>query len=155
MQLSAMGLGLVVVTNQSGIARGYFDEARLERVHLRMRELLAPSGVFLDAIYHCPHQPEDRCMCRKPLTGLVERASVELGFDPTECFVIGDKPCDVELGQRMGAKTFLVRTGYGAKVEACGAVAPHYVVNDVRDAARVIGKFVSRNRRMVQLGIMI
>jgi D-glycero-D-manno-heptose 1,7-bisphosphate phosphatase len=135
-QLSAMGLGLVVLTNQSAIGRGFFDEARLEQIHQRLRELLAAEGVQLDGIYFCPHLPDDHCECRKPRTGLMERAAKELGFDPAAAFVIGDKPCDVELGQRVGATTFLVRTGYGAQHE--GATSADYVVDGVAEAAQVI-----------------
>jgi len=137
-QLRELGLGLVVITNQSGIGRGFFDEVRLEAIHARLRELLEAEGVWLDGIYFCPHTPEDRCQCRKPATGLLERAAQELGFDPQACFVIGDKSCDIELGQRVGATTFLVRTGYGIEVEADSMVTPDYVVDDVLAAAQVI-----------------
>ncbi len=142
-QLKEMGLGLVIITNQSAIGRGLFDEARLSLIHQRMCELLEAKGVQLDGIYYCPHTPEDDCACRKPRTGLLERAAQELNFDPSDTFVIGDKPCDVELGQRVGATTFLVRTGYGARVEAEGAVAADYVVDDVREAAQIIQGILS------------
>jgi len=140
-QLRALGLGLVVVTNQSAIGRGYFDEARLERIHQRLRERLAAEGVQLDGIYFCPHLPDDECGCRKPRTGLMERAARELGFDPAAAFVIGDKPCDVEMGRRVGATTFLVRTGYGAQHE--GATPADYVVDGVAEAAQVIQGLLS------------
>jgi D-glycero-D-manno-heptose 1,7-bisphosphate phosphatase len=136
--LATMGLGLVVVTNQSGIGRGYFDEARLAQIHRRMCEMLAGHGVFLDRIYVCPHTPEDDCDCRKPRTHMIASAAAEFGFDPAEAFVIGDKPCDIELGRRVGAKTFLVRTGYGAECESAKLIQPNYVVDDLLDAARII-----------------
>jgi D-glycero-D-manno-heptose 1,7-bisphosphate phosphatase len=146
-QLAIMGLGLVVVTNQSGIGRGYFDEARLHQIHHRMCELLATHGVWLSGIYSCPHTPEDHCTCRKPRPGLVERAARELDFDPTEAFVIGDKPCDIELGQRIGAATLLVRSGYGAQVEAAGTAEPDCIVNNIRDASIVIAELVHQHRQ--------
>jgi D-glycero-D-manno-heptose 1,7-bisphosphate phosphatase len=132
------GLGLVVITNQSGIGRGFFDEARLHRIHQRMNELLEAEGITLDGLYFCPHVPEDNCLCRKPRTGLIELASKELGFHPQDCFVIGDKACDIKLGQRVGATTFLVRTGYGSQELAHEKITPDYVVDNLWEAAQVI-----------------
>lgn len=148
-QLSAMGLGLIVVTNQSGIGRGLFDTARLALIHQRLCALLAVEGIHLDGIYFCPHTPEDACACRKPRTGLLECAAQELDFDPGATFVIGDKPCDIELGQRVGATTFLVRTGYGAAVAADAMVRSDYVVDGVWEAAQMIEcLLVEDERRM-------
>ncbi len=146
-QLRAMGLGLVVITNQSAIGRGYFDEARLEFIHQRLRELLAAEGVQLDGIYFCPHLPDAHCECRKPRPGLMERAAGELGFAPAAAFVIGDQPCDVEMGQSVGATTFLVRTGYGAQVEAEGAVIADYVVDGISEAAQGIQDILTTDHR--------
>lgn len=146
-QLSAMGLGLVVVTNQSGVGRGLFDTTRLALIHRRLCELLAAEGIHLDGIYFCPHTPEDDCVCRKPRTGLLERAAKELDFDPGATFVIGDKPCDIELGQRVGATTFLVRTGYGAEVAADSTVSLDYVVDGVWEAAQVIERLLVGDER--------
>ena len=136
--LSRLGLGILIVTNQSGVGRGYFDEAQLARIHKRMCEILADQGVALDGIYVCPHTPEDHCLCRKPQAGLVYRAAAEHCFEPTEAFVIGDKTSDIDLGRRIGAATFLVRTGYGASHEVNGGVRPDYVVDDLSQAADVI-----------------
>lgn len=149
-QLSRIGLGLVVITNQSGIGRGLFDERRLNLIHQRLCELLAAEEVQLGGVYFCPHIPEDECSCRKPQPGLVEQAANELNFDPKAAFVIGDKPCDIELGQRIGATTFLVRTGYGTQVAAETCVTPDYVVDDVREAAQVIERLlVLDGRRLI------
>lgn len=137
-RLAEMGLGLVMVTNQSGIGRGYFDENRLSEIHQRVRELLAAQNVYLDGIYYCPHHPDEGCGCRKPGTGMLKQAAQDLGFLASESFVIGDKPCDIELGQREEATTLLVRTGYGAQVEAEQTAQPDYVVDGLTDAARVI-----------------
>jgi len=137
-QMRALGLGLILITNQSSVGRGYFDYPRLESIHQRLRDLLAVEGVVLDAIYVCPHTPEDDCDCRKPKTGLLEQAGRDYGFDPLTCFVVGDKAVDIELGQRAGATTFLVRTGYGAELEREGTVRPDYVVDDLEQAAQVI-----------------
>lgn len=146
-QLRAMGLGLAVVTNQSAVGRGFFDEAHLGLIHQRLCELLEVEGVYLDGIYFCPHIPEDNCPCRKPRSGLLKLAAQELKFDPQECFVIGDKAIDIELGQQVGATTFLVRTGYGAQMASEVTIAPDYVVDDVWDAAQVIKRLLVTNQR--------
>ena len=142
--LSRLGLGLLIATNQSGIGRGYFDQARLEQVHQRLNTLLAAEGVQLDAIYFCPHLPEDSCSCRKPETGMMERAAGQIGLDPSVSFVVGDNQTDIDLGRRMGATTLLVRTGYGARVEA--TAQSDYVVDDITDAASVIQHLVERKQ---------
>lgn len=137
-RLGDLGLRMIVITNQSGIARRYVDEGTVIRIHERLRELLASEGVHLGEIYVCPHVPSDGCRCRKPETGLLERAAKDLGCHPRTAFVIGDKASDVELGRRVGATTFLVRTGYGARLVATPDIAPDYVVDDVGRAAQVI-----------------
>jgi D-glycero-D-manno-heptose 1,7-bisphosphate phosphatase len=136
--LRSLGLRLVVVTNQSGVGRGYFDEAQLERINARMLDLLATEGVHLDGLYYCPHMPEDRCTCRKPQPGLLLRAAEDFEFDPPTSFVVGDKVADIELGRRVGATTLLVRTGYGVQVESDRSVSADHVVDDLEAAARVI-----------------
>jgi D-glycero-D-manno-heptose 1,7-bisphosphate phosphatase len=137
-QIVDLGLGLAVVTNQSGVGRGYFDLQRLAEIHDRMVALLAIEGISLDGIYYCPHLPDDRCACRKPSTGMILQAAADLNFAPTDCFVIGDKPCDIELGQGVRATTLLVKTGYGAQVAANRETTPDYVVQDLAEAAQVI-----------------
>lgn len=141
--MRALGLGLAVITNQSGIGRGYFDEERLAAIHRRLADLLVAEGLTLDGIFHCPHVPEDNCACRKPNTALVERAAAALDFEPSACFVIGDKPCDIELGQRLGAVTLLVRTGYGATHAEAGDATPDYIVDDLYEAARIITRLMA------------
>jgi D-glycero-D-manno-heptose 1,7-bisphosphate phosphatase len=137
-RMASLGLGLVVVTNQSAIGRGFFGIARLHEIHQRMEALLGQNNIRLDGIYFCPHTPDANCSCRKPRTGLVKRASGDLGFDPRESFVVGDKECDVQLGDQLGAITCLVRSGYGMKTLSNGAVAPQLVVADLAEAAAEI-----------------
>ncbi|MCU0541877.1 MAG: HAD family hydrolase [Oscillatoriaceae cyanobacterium Prado104] len=144
--MAEMGLGLVAITNQSGIGRGFFDETRLFQIHQRLRELLKLEGVHLENIYFCPHTPADNCQCRKPRTGLIESAAKKLGFKPEHSFVIGDKPCDIELGQRVGASTVLVRTGYGAEVAAQKTVNPDFVVENLWEAALAIQGKIAFNK---------
>jgi len=145
--LEGMGLGRVVVTNQSAVGRGYLDLGRLAEIHRRMEDLLRAEGASLDGIYFCPHLPEDGCRCRKPLPGLLERAAAELGFLPADSFVVGDKACDVGLGRAVGARTFLVRTGYGARLAAEGAVDADHVADDLPAAVRLIRQLGGGTRR--------
>ena len=145
--LQRAGLGLVVLTNQSAIGRGFFDHERLAAIHRRMGELLADEGVQLDGIYYCPHVPDEGCACRKPRTGLLERAARELDFLPAESFVIGDKACDMDLGRRAGAVTLLVRTGYGADAANDASLAPDHVVDGLEHAARIITELAGSDGR--------
>jgi D-glycero-D-manno-heptose 1,7-bisphosphate phosphatase len=135
---SELNWGLVVVTNQSGIGRGYFDRARLEQVHARMTDNLAAEGIVIDGIYYCPHTPEDRCNCRKPEPGLIEQAAKDLGFDPKDSLMVGDKVCDLELGSRVGAKTVLVRSGYGVQVEQEQCFNADFIVDHAGGVAELI-----------------
>jgi D-glycero-D-manno-heptose 1,7-bisphosphate phosphatase len=137
-KLNALGLKLLVVTNQSAVGRGLLDLDGLAAIHRRMEGLLAEEGVHLAGIYYCPHLPEDNCRCRKPLPGLLESAAADFGFEPKESFVIGDKPCDVELGRRIAATTFLVRTGYGEQFAYTEGCVADYVVADLVEAANTI-----------------
>jgi len=136
--LRQAGFGLVVITNQSGIGRGYFTESQLQEIHDRMNQLLEKENVELDGIYFCPHLPTDSCQCRKPQTALLESASADHNFDAERCFVIGDKLSDIELGQDKRATTILVRTGYGNQVEQEGAASPSYTAENLIDAANFI-----------------
>lgn len=137
-QLQTLGVGLVVITNQSAIGRGMFDETRLDAIHRRMDEVLQREGIRLNGVYVCPHRPDEGCACRKPKAGLLKRAARELGVDVRRSFVIGDKSCDIELGRAVGATTFLVRTGYGAHFASDPSVKADYIVDDLVHAAQVI-----------------
>ncbi len=143
-RLQDMGFGLVLLTNQSGVGRGYFTDKDVRACNERMMELLEAEGVSFDAVYHCPHTPDDNCRCRKPEPGMMIQAAGELGFDPFEAFMIGDKSADVLLGKNTGAVAILVRTGKGSQEEAvCGEVAD-FVVDDLREAAEVIAGLKSK-----------
>jgi D-glycero-D-manno-heptose 1,7-bisphosphate phosphatase len=143
-EMGRLGLGVVVVTNQSGIGRGFFDLDRLAAIHQRLGELLAAEGARLDDIVYCPHLPDEGCGCRKPLPGLVEEAARRHGFSADEAYLVGDKPCDVELGRAIGATTFLVRTGYGWRHALDATVEPHYVADDLWQAARIMAELTVR-----------
>lgn len=136
--LRDLGLKIVVVTNQSGIGRGFFDTSRLEEIHARLREKLSVAGIEIDAIYFCPHTPDENCACRKPLSGMAEQAASEFDAALEKSFVIGDNIGDIELGKNIDATTFLVRTGYGEKVEKEGKTCPDYTVANLYEAAVLI-----------------
>ena len=127
-EANAAGLPVVVITNQSGIARGYLTEDDLARVHDRLQSLLASEGARLDAIEYCPHHPTAGrppynvdCDCRKPGTGMLRRSAERLGIDLASSFLIGDRCVDMEAGQAAGCRTILVLTGYGStERDECG-----------------------------------
>ncbi len=136
--LRSAGFRLAVVSNQSGVGRGYFGPDAVERVNQRLRQMLALEGVELDAVYFCPHKPDDGCPCRKPGTSLLERAARDAGTQPGDTLVIGDKECDIEMGLRAGATTLLVRSGWGRETERRGRARPHFVADDLAQAARLL-----------------
>jgi D-glycero-D-manno-heptose 1,7-bisphosphate phosphatase len=122
--LNRAGLAVVLVSNQSGIARGFFTESVVDDIHRRMSEMLVAGGAHIDAYYYCPHHPDGKvaglakvCECRKPARGLVDRAVAEFGVDPGRSYVVGDRWVDVGLARTVGAKGVLVRTGYGDREE--------------------------------------
>lgn len=112
---AAAGYLLIGLSNQSGVGRGRFGLAELEAVMERVDLELLRHGVALDAMYYCPHAPEDQCRCRKPGPGLLEEAAASFRWDTSRSWVIGDKASDVELGRRHGLGAVLVGTGYGAR----------------------------------------
>lgn len=120
-RLRDAGFLLVVVTNQSGIGRGYYDEAALHAVHDHMHAELASFGISVDACYFCPHHPEHaegeyrrECACRKPLPGMLQQAAADLDIDLSRSYMVGDKLMDVNAGLNAGCTPMLVLTGYGA-----------------------------------------
>lgn len=139
-------LPVIVVTNQSGVGRGYFPEQVVRDVHARMIEELRIAGARLDGVYYCPHLPADDCECRKPKTGMLMRAAGELSLDLKRSFVVGDRHGDVELANRAGARSVLVRTGYGEGELMWHAkswlLQPEFVAADLSDAVAWILKEV-------------
>ena len=118
-RLNEAGLTVVLVTNQSGVARGYFTEDFVRETHLLLASMLTHDGARFDGIYYCPHHPRSgnspylrECDCRKPGTGMLNQAARELDIDLARSFVVGDKWSDVELGQRAGAVSILVESGF-------------------------------------------
>jgi len=143
--LRGIGLSIAVVTNQSGIGRGFFDTARLGEIHQRLEKVLREAGTKIDAIYFCPHTPPDNCKCRKPQTDLAQAAARDFNTDLSKSFVIGDNVCDIELGKNIGATTILVRTGYGLETESKLAAKPDYAVENLFEAANLIRKILEKD----------
>lgn len=136
--LQKAGFGLAVVTNQSGIGRGYYSVHDMDAVNARMSELLAGAGVVLNGVYFCPHAPGEKCDCRKPRPGMALRAAGELGFVPSRAVVIGDKDADLGLARAIGALGVLVRTGYGTAQESMLSSPPDIIADNLLDAAERI-----------------
>jgi D-glycero-D-manno-heptose 1,7-bisphosphate phosphatase len=138
-QLNEAKLPVVVITNQSGIARGYFPESLVCTVHEMMTTQLAKEGAHIDALYYCPHKGDDACACRKPKPGMLERASREHCLDLRRSFIVGDRYGDIELAHRVGARAILVRTGYGeGEIQWHSAkwpAPPHFIADDLAAAA--------------------
>lgn len=138
--LQAAGYLVVIVSNQSGIARGYYDEAAYRAVQRRVIDLLRAEGVAVAGSYHCPHHPDfsGPCACRKPAAGLFREAMGELDLDPGRSVFIGDRLRDVTPSRELGGRAFLVRTGYGAG-EAAKASGEVVVCDDLLAVARAAG----------------
>jgi histidinol-phosphate phosphatase family protein len=144
-RLHEAGFLLVVVSNQSGVARGYFAEGALRKVEERLRELLGPEGAPLAGFYWCPHHPQGTvagyataCECRKPAPGLVLRACRELDIDPVRSWLVGDILNDVEAGRRAGCRTVLVDNGNETEWDLSPGRVPHHRAADLAAAADVI-----------------
>ena len=112
-RLNERGLLVFVITNQSGVGRGYYPDSLVHAVHDLMTIQLADVGAYLDGIYYCPHISADVCACRKPSPGMLDQAAAEHAVDLMRSFVVGDRHSDVELAHRVGARSIMVRTGYG------------------------------------------
>ena len=123
-QLKAHGYKIIIITNQSGIGRGFFNEQAYRDVEKEVARQLG--GELIDATYFCPHSPDETCGCRKPAAGMVHHAAHAHAIDLTRSYFIGDKDSDVQCGRRAGTKTILVQTGYGksADQQAADAVVP-------------------------------
>jgi D-glycero-D-manno-heptose 1,7-bisphosphate phosphatase len=133
-----LGLGVVVVTNQAQIGRGSLSPERLAEINERLATLLAAEGASLDAVYHCPHVPEDGCACRKPRPAMALRAARRFAFDPARSFVVGDHAGDMGLGRAVGATTILVLTGHGGEERPKADGLADHVAADLGAAVDII-----------------
>jgi D-glycero-D-manno-heptose 1,7-bisphosphate phosphatase len=137
-RLNESGYPVIVVSNQSGVARGYFPESLVQQVNQAMIQQLSEAGARVDAVYYCPHASSENCSCRKPKTGMLELAAREHSIDLQRSFVVGDRHGDIQLAHNVHACGILVRTGYGegelAWHVAKWPVPPDFVASDLAQA---------------------
>jgi histidinol-phosphate phosphatase family protein len=133
-RLNKGGIKVIVITNQSGVGRGFYTADDVRAVNDRLEELLRLDGARLDGVYYCPHRPDEGCGCRKPGTGLIETASVEHEIDLKRSFVVGDKASDIGLARGAGAKGILVLTGMGEEEREKLTESPDFVARDILNA---------------------
>ena len=143
-KLQENGFKIIVITNQSGIARGYFTEEQLSHIHERMKQEFQMFNVTLDGIYYCPHHPNDECNCRKPNTGLFEKAIAEHDIDVKKSYMLGDKILDIGAGKKIGVRTVLipephVREDFLSQKNEWEH-HPDYIADDFKDAVEWILK---------------
>ncbi len=145
-RMNDAGFKVVLVTNQSGVARGYFPEERVHEAHARLGRMLNAEGARVDAVYYCPHHPKAgtshytmECDCRKPKTGLVDRAVKDLDIDIRHSYMVGDKWSDVELGQRAGLSVVLVESGFAhddpGNIRPAQVRDPDFIARSLSEAA--------------------
>lgn len=134
------GFDIMIISNQAGVGEGIFTETAMWDVHERMIETMKNRGIFIYSAQYCTHGKEQNCACRKPKTGLLERATTGLEFDHKKTYFVGDKLSDIEAGKNFGIKTILVRTGYGTKTEAklTKELKPDYIVENLKAAVPII-----------------
>lgn len=137
-RLKDAGFLLFVVTNQSGVARGYFTREQVDEIHALLDGYFTKAGVALDRYYICPHHPEDNCDCRKPKPKFLLDAAREFALDLARCYMVGDRVTDVKCGQNAGTRTVLVLTGGGRDAQAKNEVAPDHIAADVGAAVNWI-----------------
>jgi D-glycero-D-manno-heptose 1,7-bisphosphate phosphatase len=146
-RLNECSIPVIVVTNQAGVARGYFTETEVDAVHARLADMLEQRGARVDRFYYCPHHPTAGsypyrlvCDCRKPQPGMLIRAARECGLHLPSSYIIGDQVSDLEAGRRVACRTILVRTGYGERswAEWSETFQPDYVAAHLLDAVEWI-----------------
>ncbi len=135
--LNESGFKVIIITNQSGIARGYFTEEMLGEIHQKMKDDLAKCGAHIDAIYYCPHHPDDGCDCRKPKPALAFQAAKEHHINLSRSFLIGDKLQDIEAGHFAGCKTVLISPVETSETLLQGKVKPDFTARDFIQAVQL------------------
>lgn len=134
-RLQDAGFKLLVITNQSGVGRGYFTRAAVDTIHAHLTEQFAGTGVRIDHYYVCPHHPDEKCDCRKPKPKFFLEAAREFGLDLKTSYMVGDRSSDIQAGHNAGTATVLVLTGAGRETLAKGEVKPNHAAADVGAAA--------------------
>jgi D-glycero-D-manno-heptose 1,7-bisphosphate phosphatase len=159
-EANALGLKVIITTNQSGVARGFLTEEQLQTIHERLREMLSREGASVDAIYYCPHYPAEgnspylqECSCRKPNPGMVLQAKDTFDIDLAHSFVVGDRLVDIQMGKSIGATTIIVRTGYGndeIQLMQQQNVVADYIAENLLDAMQYIKRILQTQRQTIE-----
>lgn len=159
--INESGMKAVLITNQSGVAKGYFTEEFVRTVHERIQKMLRERGAFIDAFYYCPHHQTEgigvylqSCACRKPGAGMLIEASKELDIDLRRSYTVGDMLKDIQMARTVGAKGILVKTGYGINTiekdltsDSSEICQPSYIAEDILDAVKWIIKDRKKKRK--------
>jgi D-glycero-D-manno-heptose 1,7-bisphosphate phosphatase len=128
----------LVISNQSGVARGRFSEDDVRKFNSVLENMLEDSGIKMDGWYFCPHGPDDNCPCRKPRPGMILRAAEDLSIALADSWLVGDKSSDIMAGQAAGLKTILVKTGYAGREPGGSNVIPRYLAGNLLEAVEII-----------------
>lgn len=128
----------IIITNQSGINRGYYTKEDFNKFNDKLTQELKKQNITIEKTYCCPHTPEENCECRKPKTKFIKEAEKEFNIDLNHSFVIGDHPCDINLGKNSGIKTIYLLTGHGKKHKEEMKVKPDFTANNILEAAQWI-----------------
>jgi D,D-heptose 1,7-bisphosphate phosphatase len=133
-KLNKNGFKVILITNQSGIARGYFTESMLLCIHEKMKDDLKKHGAYLDAIYYCPHHPDDNCTCRKPNPEMINKAVKDFDIDLSHSYMVGDAKSDIEIGQATACHTVLIKNTSGKLIDC----SPDIILDNLLQAANWI-----------------
>ena len=147
--LNQKQIKVIIVTNQSGISRGLFSIDDLDNIHNELKRRLRRNGAHIDAIYYCPHHPDEECSCRKPKNGMFEKAAKDFDLKLNKCYVVGDKLTDIKSARNISAKGILVRTGYGKSEQNKlkeADVMPNHIADNLYEAVKWIIKNIGREK---------
>ncbi len=138
-ELSKADYKMIIITSQSGIGRGYYTDRDFQKLNGHMLKEMGKEGIRIDGVYYCPHAPEKNCICRKPETGMIKKASSEFEIDLKKSFVVGDKTTDIKMGENAGCRTVLVKTGLAGR-DGRFEIKPDYTADDLHGAVKWILK---------------
>lgn len=138
--LTTNGFHIILITNQSVIARRMTTIEELEDIHNRMKKEIEEQGGKIDTIDHCPHHPDDGCSCRKPHPGMLQKAIKDHKINPKQAFMVGDRMMDVNAGKKVGCRTIIIPSELGQKELDESSIQPDYIAKDLLDASKWIIK---------------
>ena len=133
-KLSKTDYKIIIITNQSGIARGYYTESQMKKLHKWMVQDFKKKGIRIDGIYYCPHGPDDNCFCKKPKPGMLLKAGEDFGLNLSKSWIIGDGSRDIIAGREVNVKTIKI----GGKIDKKHKIEPHYYAKNILEAVNII-----------------